>query len=723
MNEKILDILQKYYGYKSFRKGQEEIINTILNGEDVLAIMPTGGGKSLCYQVPALCMDGLTIVISPLISLMKDQVDSLTSMGIDASYINSSLSSEDYNQILENITNDKYKIIYVAPERLESTEFLNIIQNKNIAQIAIDEAHCISQWGHDFRVSYKKIPYFIRNLKTRPIVTTFTATASTEVRKDILNMLDLIEPKIFITGFDRENLYINIVKSSAKNKYLLEYIENHKSESGIIYAATWKEVEKIYEGLLKRNIDVLKYHAGMSNEDRKLNQDKFINDDANIIVATNAFGMGIDKPNIRWVIHYNMPQSIENYYQEIGRAGRDGENSECILLFTPGDVHTQKYLIEVGTESVSRKTIQYNKLQQIVDLVYSNSCYRKSILEYFGEVMLGKCDNCSNCLTEGQIIDKTLDAQKVISCVYRVKRGYGVGMLVDVLRGSKNKKLLDLKLNEVSTYGIMKEYSKDELTEFINILIALGYLNYGGEYPVVSLNNNSIEIVKGQRTVWIREHKINKASFTVDNELFEILRKLRHEIAVDENVPPYMVFGDSTLKELSSRMPVNKEQMLEVSGVGERKFDKYGDRFIEKIISYINCNNINHTWISKVKGDISIEKNNIDGTKSIKEKSYINTVDILRTCGSLRKVAGERALTLATIISHVEKYISEGNSIDFNIDFSEIFNEEDEIVVKEAINNVGFNKLKAIKEEVPSNISYDAIKGIILKKIIEESAS
>ena len=388
MNEKILDILQKYYGYKSFRKGQEEIINTILNGEDVLAIMPTGGGKSLCYQVPALCMDGLTIVISPLISLMKDQVDSLTSMGIDASYINSSLSSEDYNQILENITNDKYKIIYVAPERLESTEFLNIIQNKNIAQIAIDEAHCISQWGHDFRVSYKKIPYFIRNLKTRPIVTTFTATASTEVRKDILNMLDLIEPKIFITGFDRENLYINIVKSSAKNKYLLEYIENHKSESGIIYAATRKEVEKIYEGLLKRNIDVLKYHAGMSNEDRKLNQDKFINDDANIIVATNAFGMGIDKPNIRWVIHYNMPQSIENYYQEIGRAGRDGENSECILLFTPGDVHTQKYLIEVGTESVSRKTIQYNKLQQIVDLVYSNSCYRKSILEYFGEVML-----------------------------------------------------------------------------------------------------------------------------------------------------------------------------------------------------------------------------------------------------------------------------------------------------------------------------------------------
>ena len=607
MNIKPLDVLHKYYGYTSFRKGQENIITSIINKEDVLAIMPTGGGKSICYQVPALCLDGITIVISPLISLMKDQVDALKTMGVKARLINSSLSNSEYSEVLEEIENDECKIIYIAPERLDSMEFVNIIRGKNISQVAIDEAHCVSQWGHDFRVSYKKIPYFINRLDKRPIVTAFTATASNEVREDIINILNLHNPAVYITGFDRENLSINIVKSSSKNKYTLDYVENHKNESGIIYASTRKEVETIYEGLLKRNYSVAKYHAGLSNEARKEYQENFINDDIKIMVATNAFGMGIDKPNIRWVLHYNMPQSIENYYQEIGRAGRDGEDSECVLLFSPGDVHTQKYLVEVGIENPDRKRVQYKKLQQMVDLVYSNTCYRKNILNYFGETFLDDCNNCSNCLNEGEVVDKTLDAQKVISCIARMKRSFGATMIIDVLRGSKNKKVLDLGFDTLTTYGIMKNYSNEDLKTFINTLVSHGFLdvveNIGprGSFPTIKLNEQSLKVIRQEIKVEFKEDKVTKSRY-VENELYEMLVSLRSEIAKEEGIAPYMVFGDATLKNMASVYATNKEEMLNISGVGQIKYEKYGKRFEDIIEKYIEEKNIDKSKLNTVSG-------------------------------------------------------------------------------------------------------------------------
>ena len=607
MNIKPLDVLHKYYGYTSFRKGQENIITSIINKEDVLAIMPTGGGKSICYQVPALCLDGITIVISPLISLMKDQVDALKTMGVKARLINSSLSNSEYSEVLEEIENDECKIIYIAPERLDSMEFVNIIRGKNISQVAIDEAHCVSQWGHDFRVSYKKIPYFINRLDKRPIVTAFTATASNEVREDIINILNLHNPAVYITGFDRENLSINIVKSSSKNKYTLDYVENHKNESGIIYASTRKEVETIYEGLLKRNYSVAKYHAGLSNEARKEYQENFINDDIKIMVATNAFGMGIDKPNIRWVLHYNMPQSIENYYQEIGRAGRDGEDSECVLLFSPGDIHTQKYLVEVGIENPERKRVQYKKLQQMVDLVYSNTCYRKSILNYFGEPFLEDCNNCSNCLNEGEVVDKTLDAQKVISCIARMKRSFGATMIIDVLRGSKNKKVLDLGFDTLTTYGIMKNYSNEDLKTFINTLVSHGFLdvveNIGprGSFPTIKLNEQSLKVIRQEIKVEFKEDKVTKSRY-VENELYEMLVSLRSEIAKEEGIAPYMVFGDATLKNMASVYATNKEEMLNISGVGQIKYEKYGKRFEDIIEKYIEEKNIDKSKLNTVSG-------------------------------------------------------------------------------------------------------------------------
>lgn len=590
--EKALNLLNKYYGYKEFRKGQDKIISKIVKGNDVLGVMPTGAGKSICYQIPALIFDGVTLVISPLISLMKDQVDSLKTNGINAAFINSTLDSNELEAILYDLRNNKIKILYIAPERLDSSKFIEIIKNTNVSQIAIDEAHCVSQWGHDFRQSYRKIADFISIFEIRPVITAFTATASNEVREDIIRLLKLRNPEVFVSGFDRENLTINIIKDGSKARYLKEYIKKNCEESGIIYCATRKEVDKIYEELNANGYRVGKYHAGLSDEERKTYQEKFINDEINIMVATNAFGMGIDKPNIRYVIHNNMPQSIEAYYQEIGRAGRDGEKSECILLFTPGDIHMQKFLIENGIKNESRREIAFKKLQDMVDLVYSSSCYRKFILNYFGEDLKEDCNNCNNCLSEGEVVDKTIDAQKVLSCIGRMKRGYGTNMVVDVLRGSQNRKIIALGFDELSTYGIMNNYKREDLISFINTLISHGYLDHiEGTYPVIRLNSRSVSILKGELKVKLKENKVKESIF-VHNELFDILKDLRYSIAKEENVPPYVIFGDKTLNEMCVLYPTSEADLLNISGIGEVKIKKYGKEFIEVIKKYVIENNI-----------------------------------------------------------------------------------------------------------------------------------
>ncbi len=604
-------ILKQYFGYDSFREGQETLIDSILSGRDAFGIMPTGSGKSLCFQIPALMMEGITLVISPLIALMKDQVSSLNQAGIFAAFLNSSLTAGQYRKALSYAKEGKYPIIYVAPERLVTEEFLDFVRNTRIAMVAVDEAHCVSQWGQDFRPSYLKIVEFINQLPVRPVVSAFTATATKDVREDIIDILMLREPEVVTTGYDRPNLYLGV--QSPKDKYaaVKNFIDTHPNRSGIIYCQTRKLVEEVCNRLGREGISVTRYHAGLSDKERHQNQDDFIFDRYQVMVATNAFGMGIDKSNVRFVLHYNMPKSIEEMYQEIGRTSRDQEPGECILFYSGQDVVMNQFFIDNNQDNqemdaLTRKIVTERDRERLKKMTYycfTNECLRDYILRYFGEYGSNYCGNCVNCLTQFETVDVTEIARALIGCASSSRQRYGVNVIIDTVHGANTAKIRQYQMDSNPYYAVLAKTPSYKLRQVVNHLMLKEYLTVtNDEYAIVKLtaesekfmeNNEPVmmKMAKEQETV-LREKAGKKAKKTKaagvelteqDEALFEKLRRLRAEIAKEEKVPPYIVFSDKTLVHMCAMKPETKAEMLSVSGVGEFKYEKYGERFLQSM--------------------------------------------------------------------------------------------------------------------------------------------
>lgn len=609
-------VLKRYFGYESFREGQEELIDTLLSRQDVFGIMPTGAGKSLCYQVPALMFSGITLVISPLISLMKDQVAALNQAGVYAAYLNSSLTQGQYFKALEYAKVGKYKIIYVAPERLLTDSFLGFALHADISFISVDEVHCVSQWGQDFRPSYLKIVEFIQRLPKRPVVGAFTATATQAVRDDVMRILKLQNPKVITTGFDRKNLSFTVKTAKDKKRELLSLLAEYQGESGIIYCITRKLVEEVYEMLQEYGVSVSKYHAGMSDQERMEHQDDFIYDRTQVMVATNAFGMGIDKPDVRFVIHYNMPKNMESYYQEAGRAGRDGENSDCILLYSAQDVHTNQFFIDHNRENEELSEVELEeviakdreRLKKMTYYCYTSDCLRAYMLRYFGEQTGDYCGNCSNCLKNYEVVDVSKYARIILGCIEESRERYGMTVIIDTLRGSRNEKIERYRMNENSYYGTIREVSQQRLREIIRFMLTRGFLMQTDDgYAVLKLTEDSYQLtVKGEQLLMklpkekvaavvteTTKHKLTKAQtgntrriMSENPELYEKLRELRNETARAMHVPAYVVFTDRTLLEMSGYLPVTREEMLAITGVAQAKYEKYGEQFMTVIREY-----------------------------------------------------------------------------------------------------------------------------------------
>ena len=601
-------VLKQYFGHTEFRAGQEPLVNALLSGRDVLGVMPTGAGKSMCYQIPALLLPGVTVVVSPLISLMKDQVTALVQAGIPAAYLNSTLTAAQYETALNRARQGAYRILYVAPERLETGGFRQLMQDLTISLVAVDEAHCVSQWGQDFRPSYLQIAAFLARLPRRPVVGAFTATATAQVSDDIVRLLELRDPLRVTTGFDRPNLSFEVVHPRQKSTYLYDYVERRKDRCGIVYCATRKTVEMVCAGLTANGISATSYHAGLADEVRRENQEDFVYDRKLVMVATNAFGMGIDKSNVSYVVHYNMPKNLESYYQEAGRAGRDGEPAECVLLFAPGDVQTAKYLIENShdndslSEAEREQVLQRDRerLEKMVGYCKTISCLRSYILEYFGQEPIPDCGNCGNCRGEYEERDITIEAQKILSAVARVEQNYsyglGANLVIQMLRGSQAQRVLQLGLDKLSTYGIMKEVSQDSIHRYIDLLVEQGYLERtGDEYPVLRRTRRAGEVLFHGAKVAIKERIPSRAErkgerkqpvselSIEENSLFETLRTLRMELAQQEGVPAYVIFSNATLADMAVKRPHLRSELMEVSGVGHVKAERYGAHFLKAI--------------------------------------------------------------------------------------------------------------------------------------------
>jgi ATP-dependent DNA helicase RecQ len=723
------EALKTYFGYETFRRGQEEVIAEILAGRDVLGVMPTGAGKSICYQLPAAILGGVTLVISPLISLMKDQVDALNQMGVAAALINSTLTAGELNERFREIENGRYRIVYVAPERLESGRFAELVERLHVPLVAVDEAHCVSQWGHDFRPSYMAIRSWLERIQPRPVLAAFTATATEKVKQDIVAQLRLRRPFMLTTGYARENLRFSVVQGVDKGRFLLHFLKGQEGNSGIVYAATRKEVEACQRFLQRSGYKAGRYHAGLSDEERARSQELFLYDDIQIMVATNAFGMGIDKSNVRFVVHYSMPRNIESYYQEAGRAGRDGEPSECVLLYAAQDVMTQKFLIGQSEADEARKAQEYGNLQEMIRYCHTTDCLQHYIVRYFGDADERECGQCGNCTDERETTDITVDAQKIFSCIVRMKQRFGLSLTAKVLRGAGDSKIKQFGFDKLPTYGVMRGVKEKDIMMMMNVLVADGFLRISdSQFPTVSLTERAKAVLQGeervlQRVVLLREKAAGEGDGSWNAVLFDQLRGLRKQFSEREKVPPFTIFHDATLRDMSRMFPRSERELLRIKGVGQSKLEKYGEDFLRCIAEFAEANpeamaemeagvtgrefGVGNEWESGLAGEVRLSV----GRSSSERASYLLTLDMFRDGMEVGEIASARRMSKVTIEDHLVRCADEGE----DLDWTRVIPDGQESLVLDAIAAAGAEKLRSIKDALPEEIGYFTIKAVLAK--------